>query len=167
MAPVCPIRLPRWPRRAFIRSNTCAKGFWTVPMPCWLKRAQLLGATKAARRPTKVGPRDREAARGPDLGVGMGTGVIPNAYMVEELSDSTLDERHLDLRRPRNSRQRSFPQVMRMTSNGHGTQIRACVSEFGVLTPLPPSVTTHIDHARSQSASPSPRPVHGRRKWSF
>ena len=55
----------------------------------------------AARRPTKVGPRDREAARGPDLGVGMGAGVIPNAYMVKELSDSTPDERHLDLRRLR------------------------------------------------------------------
>ena len=56
---------------------------------------------KTALRATKVGPRDREAARGPDLGVGMGDGVIPNAYMVEELSDSTPDERHLDLRRLR------------------------------------------------------------------
>jgi hypothetical protein len=52
--------------------------------------------------------------------------------MVEELSDSTLDERHLELRRPRSTRQRSFPQAMRMMSDGHGTQIRAYVSEFEV-----------------------------------
>jgi hypothetical protein len=71
MAPLCQIRLPRWPRCPFIRSNTCDKGFWTVPMPCWLKRAQLLVAARSSRRPTKVGSRDREVARGPAFGVGL------------------------------------------------------------------------------------------------
>ena len=67
MAPVCPIRLPRWPRRAFIRSNTCAKGFWTVPMPCWLKRAQLFGATSAKA------PTDEGWTAGPESGARAGT----------------------------------------------------------------------------------------------
>ena len=81
-------------------------------MPCWLKRAQLLGATRLDRRPTKVGLRDREVARGPALCVGMGAGGIPNAYMVEELSDSTIDERHLELRRLRSAVEEVKNQVM-------------------------------------------------------
>ena len=84
--------------------------------------------------------------------------------MVEELSDSTLGERHLDLRRPRSSRQRSSPQAMRMMSDGHGTQIRAYGSEFGVSTPRLPSVTTHIAHPRAQSASPLLPRADGRRE---
>ena len=84
--------------------------------------------------------------------------------MVEELSDSTLGERHLDLRRPRSSRQRSFPQAMRMMSDGHGTQIRAYGSEFGVSTPRVPRVTTHIAHPRAQSASPLLPRADGRRE---
>jgi hypothetical protein len=62
----------------------------------------------------------------------MGAGRVQNAQMVEELSDSTLDERHLHLRRPRSTRQRSFPQAMRMMSDGHGIPIRAYGSEFEV-----------------------------------
>ena len=84
--------------------------------------------------------------------------------MVEELSDSTLGERHLDLRRPRSSRQRSFPQAMRMMSDGHGTQIRAYVSEFDMSTPRLRSVTTHIAHPRAQSASPLLPRADGRRE---
>ena len=42
----------------------------------------------------------------------MGAGGIPNAYMVEELSDSTIDERHLDLRRPRKASEEVKQQVM-------------------------------------------------------
>ena len=81
-------------------------------MPCWLKRAQLFGTTKDGRRPTKVGSRDRDVTRGPALCVGMGAGTIPNAHMVEELSDSTLDERHLDLRRLRSAVEEVKKQVM-------------------------------------------------------
>ena len=81
-------------------------------MPCWLKRAQLLGATRLDRRPTKVGLRDREVARGPSLCVGLGAGTLVIAYMVEELSDSTIDERHLDLRRPRKASEEVKKQVM-------------------------------------------------------
>ena len=81
-------------------------------MPCWLKRAQLLGATRLDRRPTKVGPRDREVARGPSLCVTMGAGTLAIAYMVEELSDSTIDERHLDLRRLRSAVEEVKKQVM-------------------------------------------------------
>ena len=66
-------------RCPYIRSNTCEKGFWTVPKPCWLKRAQLLVAARSSRRPTKVGPRDREVARGPAFGVGMRAGAALNA----------------------------------------------------------------------------------------
>ena len=42
----------------------------------------------------------------------MGAGGIPNAYMVEELSDSTIDERHLDLRRLRSAVEEVKKQVM-------------------------------------------------------
>jgi hypothetical protein len=52
--------------------------------------------------------------------------------MVEELWNFTLDERHLHLRRPRSSCQRSFPQAMLMMSDGHGIPIRAYGSEFEV-----------------------------------
>ena len=72
-------------------------------MPCWLKRAQLFRTTRLDRRPTKVGLRDREVARGPALCVRMGAGTLVIAQMVEELSDSTIDERHLDLRRLRSA----------------------------------------------------------------
>ena len=75
--------------------------------------------------------------------------------MVEGLSNSTPDERHLDLRRPRNTRPRSFSQAVRITFNGHGTQIRAYGTEPWVWTPRPPSLTTRIDPPRSQSASAS------------
>ena len=112
MAPVCRLRLPRWQTSPLIWSNTCTKCLWTVPMPCWLKRAQLLGATRLDRRPTKVGLRDREVARGPSLCVGLGAGTLVIAYMVEELSDSTIDERHLDLRRPRKASEEVKKQVM-------------------------------------------------------
>ena len=153
MAPVCPIRLPRWPRCPFIRSNTCAKGFWTVPMPCWLKRAQLLGATRLDRRPTKVGLRDREVARGPSLCVGMGAGTLAIAYMVEELSDSTIDERHLDLRRPRKASDEVKKQVMCVLVKGVYTYNRCYGSTTGTHGPRVPSVDTRLFHLRAQEAS--------------
>ena len=51
-------------------------------------------------------------ARGPSLCVGLGAGTLVIAYMVEELSDSTIDERHLDLRRPRKASEEVKKQVM-------------------------------------------------------
>ena len=49
--------------------------------------------TEAARRPTKVGSRDRKVARGPDLRIGMSAGIMRIAAMVEEVPNSTLNER--------------------------------------------------------------------------
>ena len=61
-----------------------------------------------ARAPAKVGSRDGKVARDPDLCIGMSAGMTGNATMVEELSNSTLDERHLDCRWLRRRQMRSF-----------------------------------------------------------
>ena len=64
--------------------------------------------TKEVRRPPKVGPRDRKAAREPDLRVRLATGVTPNAAMADGLPNSTLDERHLDCKCLRRRQMRSL-----------------------------------------------------------
>ena len=65
-----------------------------------------------ARAPAKVGSRDGKVARDPDLCIGMSAGMMSNATMVEELSNSTLDERHLHCRRLRGHQTRSFWQAV-------------------------------------------------------
>ena len=67
--------------------------------------------TRSVRRPPKVGPRDRKAAREPDLRVRLATGVTTNAAMVDGLPNSTLDERHLDCKCLRRRQMRSLMQV--------------------------------------------------------
>ena len=67
--------------------------------------------TRSVRRPPKVGPRDRKAAREPDLRVRLATGVTPNAAMADGLPNSTLDERHLDCKCLRRRQMRSLSQV--------------------------------------------------------
>ena len=72
MAPVCRLRppAPRWQTSPLI---IMFEHLYQVPLDGsdalfgWLKRAQLLGATRFHRRPTKVGLRDRKVARGPAL----------------------------------------------------------------------------------------------------
>ena len=66
--------------------------------------------TRSVRRPPKVGPRDRKAAREPDLRVRLATGVTPNAAMADGLPNSTLDERHLDCKCLRRRQMRSTMQ---------------------------------------------------------
>ena len=65
-----------------------------------------------ARAPAKVGSRDGKVARDPDLCIGMSAGMTGNATMVEELSNSTLDERHLDCKCLRRRQMRSLMQLV-------------------------------------------------------
>ena len=58
-------------------------------MPSWLKRAQHFGGREWCGRLTKFGSRDGKVARDPDLCFGMSAGVMRNATMVDERSDST------------------------------------------------------------------------------
>ena len=79
-----------------------------------------------ARAPAKVGSRDGKVARDPDLCIGMSAGMMSNATMVEELSNSTLDERHLHCRRLRGRQKRSFLQAVVMKEKDVDTSNRCC-----------------------------------------
>ena len=65
-----------------------------------------------ARAPAKVGSRDGKVARDPDLCIGMSARIMRNALMVEELSNSTLDERLHALQWPRQREKWSFRQAV-------------------------------------------------------
>ena len=73
--------------------------------------------TRSVRRPPKVGPRDRKAAREPDLRVRLTAGVTTNAAMVDGLPNSTLDERHLDCKCLRRRQMRSLMQLVWVLEN--------------------------------------------------
>ena len=79
-----------------------------------------------ARAPAKVGSRDGKVARDPDLCIGMSAGMTSIATMVEELSNSTLDERHLHCRRLRGRQTRSFRQAVVMKEKDVDTSNRCC-----------------------------------------
>ena len=83
---------------------------------------------ESARRPTKVGSRDRKVARDPGLCVGMSAGMVRIATMVKELTDSTLEERLLHCRWLRRRQPRSFRQVVVMKEFDVETCDRCCGS---------------------------------------
>ena len=86
----------------------------------------ILTAGDDARAPAKVGSRDGKVARDPDLCIGMSAGMMGIATMVEELSNSTLDERHLHCRRLRGRQTRSFWQAVVMNEKDVDTSNRCC-----------------------------------------
>ena len=96
--------------------------------------------TEAARRPTKVGSRDRKVARGPDLRIGMSAGIMRIAAMVEECPNSTLDERPLHCRRLLGRQTRSFRQAVVMKKVDVGTSNRGCGSVTRTRSPRVVSV---------------------------
>ena len=83
----------------------------------------------------------------------MGAGVIPNAYMVEELSDSTPDERHLDLRRLRKASEEVKRQWRGMLKCDFDTCSRCYGSTAGTHCSRVVSVDMHIGRHRAQEAS--------------
>ena len=97
---------------------------------------------EAARRPTKVGSRDRKVARGPDLRIGMSAGIMRVAAMVEECPNSTLDERPLHCRRLLGRQTRSFWQAVVMKTRDVGTSNRGCGSVTQTHSPRVVSVDT-------------------------
>ena len=97
---------------------------------------------EAARRPTKVGSRDRKVARGPDLRIGMSAGIMRVAAMVEECPNSTLDERPLHCRRLLRRQTRSFWQAVVMKKVDVGTSNRGCGSVTRTHSPRVVSVDT-------------------------
>ena len=90
-----------------------------------------LTVTRRARRPTKVGPRDRKVARDRAHCIGMSAGMMRIATMVEELPNSTLDERHLHHGWPVDGKTRSFQQAVVVKSRGVETSDRGCRSTTG------------------------------------
>ena len=88
----------------------------------------ILTAGDDARAPAKVGSRDGKVARDPDLCIGMSAGMMSNATMVEELSNSTLDERHLHCQRLLGRQTRSFRQAVVMKEKDVDTSNRGCGS---------------------------------------
>ena len=95
---------------------------------------------EAARRPTKVGSRDRKVARGPDLRIGMSAGIMRIAAMVEEGPNSTLNERPLHCRRLLGRQTRSFWQAVVMKKRDVGTCYRGCGSTARTRSPRVVSV---------------------------
>ena len=95
---------------------------------------------EAARRPTKVGSRDRKVARGPDLRIGMSAGIMRIEAMVEEVPNSTLNERPLHCRRLLRRQTRSFWQAVVMKKVDVGTCYRGCGSTARTRSPRVVSV---------------------------
>ena len=99
-----------------LRSLVGSNGGWTLKL------------ARRARRPAKVGPRDRKVARDPALCIGMSAGMMRIATMVEERPNSTLDERHLHRGWPVDGKRRSFQQAIVVNSRDVETSDRGCLS---------------------------------------
>ena len=87
--------------------------------------------------------------------------------MLEELWNSTTDERHLHLRRPRSDVEDTKRQVMWMLKDDFDMCRRCYGSTTRTHCPRLVSVDMHIGRIRAQFASPSPHRVDGGQKWSF
>ena len=83
------------------------------------------------RAPAKVGSRDGKVARDPDLCIGMSAGIVSIATMVEELSNSTLDERHLHRGWPVDGKTRSLRKAVVVKRRGVETSDRGCRTTTG------------------------------------
>ena len=103
---------------------------------------------ESARRPTKVGSRDRKVARDPGLCIGMSAGMVRIATMVKELTDSTLEERLLHCRRLRRRQPRSFQQAVVMKEFDVETCDRCCGSAARTQCPRAVSVDQRFGRAR-------------------
>ena len=103
-----------------------------------------------ARAPAKVGSRDGKVARDPDLCIGMSAGMTGNATMVEELTNSTLDERHLHCRRLLGRQTRSFRQAVVMKKIDVETSNRGCGRAGWTHSPRPVSGDMRVGRVRIQ-----------------
>ena len=92
---------------------------------------RILKLARRARRPAKVGPRDRKVARDPALCIGMSAGMMRIAAMVEEGPNSTLDERHLHHGWPVDGKTRSSWQAVVVKRRRVETSNSGCRSTTG------------------------------------
>ena len=109
---------------------------------------RILTVGESARRPTKVGSRDRKVARDPGLCIGMSAGMMRIATMVKELTDSTPEDRPLHCRRLRRRQPRSFRQAVVMKEFDVETCDRCCGSAARTQCPRAVSVDQRLGRAR-------------------